>query len=153
MIKSAVISKCGLYRYELRRIWQPEVGLVCWTMLNSSTADANFDDPTVRRCMDYTARWGYGGIIVVNEFALRATDPKNLHECTDPVGPKNDEHIMKANAEARLTIVAWGTQGKYLRRDEHVMMIVTFPHYLTLTKDGSPGHPLRLLKGLDPVPY
>ena len=151
--KSAIISKCGLYRYELRRIWQPKIGLVCWTLLNSSTADANFDDPTVRRCMGYTARWGYGGIIVVNEFGLRATDPRDLRKCTDPIGPENDEYIMRATAEAELTIAAWGNHGKYLERDKDVMKILSFPHYLALTKNGSPRHPLYLRKDLQPIPW
>lgn len=122
-------------------------------MLNSSTADANNDDPTIRRCMGYTARWGYGGIIVVNLFALRATDPRGLHECTDPIGPKNDEYIRKASNEARLTMAAWGNHGKYLERDKAVMKMLTNAHYLTLTKNGSPGHPLRLLKWLEPIAF
>ena len=71
--KSAIISECEQYRYELRRIWQPKKGLVCWVMLNPSIADANIDDPTIRRCIGYTAKWGYGGRVVVNLFALRAT--------------------------------------------------------------------------------
>lgn len=150
--KSAIISECGLYRYELRRIWQPEAGLVCWVMLNPSTADASIDDPTIRRCMGYAMRWGYYGIIVVNLFALRATDPNDLCISTDPIGPKNDEYIYKANAEARLTIAAWGIRGQYLSRDEHVMMTLTFPHYLALTKNGSPRHPLYLRKELQPIP-
>ena len=74
--KSAIISDDKKYRYELRRIWKPKSQLVCWVMLNPSIADANFDDPTIRRCMGYTMRWGCGGIIVVNLFALRATDSK-----------------------------------------------------------------------------
>jgi len=151
--KSAIISECGLYRYELRRIWQPKTGSVCWVMLNPSTADANFDDPTIRRCMGYTARWGYGGIIVVNLFALRATDSKELYKSDDPVGPENDEYIMKANTEVRLTVAAWGNRGKYLRRDEHTMMILTFPHYLDLTKNGSPWHPLYLKADLQPISF
>ena len=60
---------------------------------------------------------------------------------------------MKANTEACLTIAAWGNQGEYLRRDKAVMMMLTNPHYLVLTKDGNPGHPLRLLKGLEPIAF
>ena len=151
--KSAIISECERYRYELRRIWQPKTGLVCWVMLNPSTADANFDDHTIRRCMGYTARWGYGGIIVVNLFALRATDPNNLYKSDDPIGPENDKYLVKANTEAALTIAAWGNQGKYLKRDEDVMAMLTALHCLTVTKDGSPHHPLYLLNGLEPILY
>ena len=150
--KSAIISEDKQYRYELRRIWQTKTGLVCWVMLNPSVADANLDDPTIRRCMGYTARWGYGGIIVVNLFALRATDPNDLHDSIDPIGTGNRQYIKRANAEASLTIAAWGDHGKYLGRDKIVMEMLTKPHYLTLTKNGSPRHPLRLRNELQPVP-
>lgn len=153
MEKSAIISECGLYRYELRRIWQPKTGLVCWVMLNPSTADANFDDPTIRRCMSYTARWGYGGIIVVNLFALRATNPKKLYKSENPVGTASSIYIKKASREARLTVAAWGIQGSYLGRDRIVMEMLYNPHYLHLTKNGSPHHPLRLLNGLEPIAF
>ena len=150
---SAIISECGFYRYELRRIWQPKTGLVCWVMLNPSIADANIDDPTIRRCMGYTARWGYGGIIVVNLFALRATNPSNLRESTDPIGPDNYHYVFKASWEAKITIAAWGIRGKYLKQNEKVLAQLTNAHYLALTKDGSPGHPLYLNSELQPIPF
>ena len=152
MEKSAIISECGLYRYELRRIWQTKTGLVCWVMINPHRADANIDDPVIRLCMGYTARWGYGGIIVVNLFALRAKTPRELYKVDDPIGPTNDEHIIKANAEAVLTIAAWGNHGSYLGRDKIVMPFLTDPHYLVLNKNGSPHHPLYLRKELKPIP-
>jgi len=151
--KSAIISECGKYRYELRRIWQPRTALICWVMLNPSTADANFDDPTIRRCMGYTARWGYGGIIVVNLFALRATNPKELYKSDDPKGPENYHYIFRASWETKLTIAAWGTHGKYLKQSETVLAQLTNAHYLALTKEGYPKHPLYLKKDLEPKSY
>jgi len=151
--KSAIISECRKYRYELRRIWQQKLGLICWVMLNPSTADANFDDPTIRRCMGYTARWGYGGIIVVNLFALRATNPKELYKSNDPKGPENYHYIFRASWGSKLTIVAWGTHGKHLNQNKIVLAQLTNPHYLILTKNGDPHHPLFLRKDLEPKPY
>ena len=151
--KSAIISECGLYRYELRRIWQPKTGLVCWVMLNPSTADANNDDPTIRRCMGYAARWGYGGIVVVNLFALRCTDSSHVADYDDAVGTGNSIYIKRASAEARLTMAAWGIRGKHLGRDKIVLAILTNPHYLVLTKNGSPRHPLYSLKWLEPIAF
>jgi len=151
--KSAIISKCGLYRYELRRIWQPKTGLVCWVMLNPSTADANNDDPTIRRCMGYAARWGYGGIVVVNLFALRCTDSSHIPDYDDAVGKGNNRYIKRASAEARLTMAGWGIRGRHLGRDKIVLAMLIDPHYLALTKNRSPRHPLYSLKGLDPVKY
>lgn len=149
--KSAIISECEQYRYELHRIWRPKSQLVCWVMLNPSTADANFDDPTIRRCIGYTMRWGCGGIIVVNLFALRATDPNDLCVSIDPIGSENYHYIFQASWEAGLTIAAWGIRGKYLGQDEKVLAQLTNPHYLALTKNGSPRHPLYLKKELKPI--
>ena len=78
MIKSAEISPCGLYRYSLTRKWEAWKGTVNFIMLNPSTADAQEDDPTIRRCIGFAKAWGYGGIVVTNLFAYRATNPKEL---------------------------------------------------------------------------
>lgn len=48
----ATLSGCGLYRYHLWRRWDTGPS-VMWIMLNPSTADADEDDPTIRRCVGY----------------------------------------------------------------------------------------------------
>jgi len=151
--KSATISEDQKYRYELRRTWQQKTGLVCWVMLNPSTADADFDDPTIRRCMGYTAWWGYGGIIVVNLFALRSKDPQKLYNVDDPIGPENYHYIFQASWGSALTIAAWGIRGRYLKQNKKVLAQLTNSHYLALTKNGDPHHPLYLRKDLKPKPY
>lgn len=47
-------------------------------MLNPSTADAEIDDPTITRCIGFAKSWGFGGLMVGNLWAYRATDPKEL---------------------------------------------------------------------------
>jgi hypothetical protein len=89
---SAVLSDCGTYRYELHRSWDPAGSLCAWVMLNPSMADADLDDPTIRRCRSFSRSWDYGGIVVVNLYALRATDPEQLRRHPDPVAD-NDGHI------------------------------------------------------------
>ena len=73
---SAEISDCGHYRYSLYREWRYNPRLIVWMMLNPSTADALTNDPTLRRCIDFSRQWGYGGLIVVNLYAFRASKPK-----------------------------------------------------------------------------
>lgn len=84
----ARLSPCGLYRYTLTRTWDATKPRACWIGLNPSTADASEDDPTIRRMCGFADAWKCGGIIVVNLFALRATDPKELRRVKDPVGDR-----------------------------------------------------------------
>lgn len=150
--KSAVISPCGTYRYELARWWsaRPPIG---WVMLNPSTADANLDDPTIRRCVGFAKAWGCGGIVVRNLYALRATDPAELGRHPRPVGPENDAYLARCKNEP-LTVVAWGARGG--DRGREVLRLLArqgvHPHLLAITGDGQPRHPLYLRADLQPVP-
>lgn len=84
----ADISACGAYRYRLDRLGALlGRGAVNFVMLNPSTADAEQDDPTIRRCLGYAFRWGFARLIVTNLYALRSTDPRALWEHPDPIGP------------------------------------------------------------------
>ena len=150
MISTATISDCGLYRYDLQKIWQPRNGWVCWIMLNPSTADANQEDPTIRRCMGFAEKWGYGGITVGNLFAYRATKAKKMLKADDPIGPENDLYLERLSFAADLTVCAWGNHGAHLGRARRVLPLLTNPHYLRITKMGQPEHPLYLKGDLKP---
>lgn len=88
---TAILSACGIYRYALSR---PADDLsatappVVFLMLNPSTADATTDDRTVSRCRGYARIWGRAGIVIVNLYALRATDPTELWRHPDPMRSK-----------------------------------------------------------------
>jgi hypothetical protein len=71
--KSATISQCGLYRYDLWRRWDSSIPGVAFIGLNPSTADAEKDDPTIRKCVAYAKKWGFGSLCMLNLFAFRAT--------------------------------------------------------------------------------
>lgn len=142
MKKTAWISTDGVYRYALTRIWEPRDRELTWIMLNPSTADAEVDDPTIRRCMSFARRWGYGGITVANLFALRSTSPKMLRSHPDPVGPKNDIMLQEIGTYSPVVVAAWGTNGRLMDRDLAVRRIVPNLFALGFTKNGSPLHPL-----------
>jgi len=140
----AVFSGCRTFRYTLRRIWNVGKPLVTFVGLNPSTADESIDDPTVRRCAGFAARWGFGGLILTNIFAYRSTDPKALLLCNDPIGPENDYWIQDASRSAQATIVAWGIHGRMFNRENAVLAQLKVPYCLGTTKGGCPRHPLYL---------
>lgn len=160
VIASAVMSECGKYRYSLSRIWDDSKPKVLFIMLNPSTADAENDDPTIRRCIGFAKDWGYGGLHVVNLFARRATDPKELLSYSFVVGIENIKYFKKMSALSEIAVCAWGNGSivkKLQKRLDHTwkpLYWIDKPlHYLELSNDGTPKHPLYLPKTLKPVRY
>jgi hypothetical protein len=160
----AALSEDGKYRYRLWREWRGTHDILNWrqidkdwsvplscvfVMLNPSTADASIDDPTIRRCVGFAKAWRFERLEVVNLFAFRATDPKQLlalRHSDDPVGVRNQEFVQQAIADAGRIVCAWGSHGDHLGQDETMLgwLGARQCHALGLTKDGHPKHPLYL---------
>lgn len=140
-MKSALISACDRYRYRLTRTWDRRAKPLVWIMLNPSTADAEVDDPTIRRCRGFARRWGYGGIVVTNLYAFRATQPRVLFEAPDPVGPDNDRQLVRATRGNDI-IVGWGKHARPERVRDVRHTLRRQLHCLCTNQDGSPRHPL-----------
>jgi hypothetical protein len=151
----AFISDCGRYRYELFRVWdkRPQATFV---MLNPSTADYRVDDPTIRKCIGFAKRWECGGVRVLNLFAIRSTDPRELHRSTvDIVGEANDRTLQHAFELAKAfepapAIVGWGA-FKHPRVEERAIQVAGMAAHAEIelkclgrAQDGSPRHPLML---------
>ena len=145
------------YRYLLTRTWDPKVKPLVFLMLNPSTADALEDDPTIRRCTSFAKRECAGGLVVVNLFGLRSTDPRALLHHPDPVGPLNDAFIRQAVAGAHTVIAAWGAAGVQQDRGQTVTAMLARMRApvqcLGRTSTGQPRHPLYLPKGTVLEPY
>lgn len=159
MLKDAQISDCGKYRYWLSRCWDRSGTLptVTFIMLNPSTADAEQDDPTIRRCISFAKAWGCGRLAVVNLFAFRATDPKELITADDPVGVYNDSGIAYWTQASSIVVAAWGVHGKLrgqARKMERGLRSLGVPLLcLGVTKDGHPRHPLYVKSSSELIPY
>lgn len=154
MRRDAVISRCGLYRYSLTREWDASLPKACFIGLNPSTADALEDDATVRRCIGFAKTWGMGGLIMVNLFAFRATQPADMLKAVDPVGPSNDAWIRRETERAGIVIAAWGNDGGHLDRDKAVMAALTVKlTAIGRTQSGAPRHPLYMAATAQPMPY
>jgi hypothetical protein len=148
----ALFDQARTHRYLLARSWPPQLPTLTWVMLNPSTADAFADDPTIRRCVAFARRDGYGGIKVVNLFALRAAHPADLRVSPDPVGAANDR-ILAAHA-CGTVVAAWGAGGALNGRGAEVAASLVSASValvcLGVTKDGHPKHPLA--RGRERVP-
>jgi hypothetical protein len=159
--RSAVLSADGLYRYRLERQVGDEKKTATFIMLNPSMADAEIDDPTIRRCMGFCVRWRCGRLVVVNLFAFRAAKVRDLKAARNPVGPRNNAAIEKAaNDAARgggMIVAAWGAGGSWLGRDRQVMdrldRIDANMTCLRRTASRAPEHPLYVPYDVTPEPF
>ncbi|MEM1113083.1 MAG: DUF1643 domain-containing protein [Pseudomonadota bacterium] len=139
---TARLSRCRRYRYALWRTWDADLPRVLFIGLNPSTADEKTDDPTLRRCMDFARRWGYGGVCTANLFAFRATEPADMLRAADPLGPRNDEWLRRLSAESELRVAAWGNHGGYQGRSGQVAAMLPPLYCLATNRSGEPAHPL-----------
>ncbi len=152
---SAVLSADQKYRYLLRRDYGGvgrDRALTClFVMLNPSTADAEHDDLTIRRCKSFAQRHAYSALEVVNLYAFRSIDPKQLWQELDPIGPQNDQYIRAAVARAGLVIAAWGANAKRMRA-KTIERLIPDAFALGFTKHGVPKHPLYIRSDAPLIP-
>ena len=157
------------YRYVLTRKIPGlgKKGSVLFVMLNPSTATETEDDPTIRRCMDFASLWGREELRVVNLFAMRATNPAEIHTAyfcgDDIVGPKNDEAFVSEGArqcreqgtDAPAIVAAWGAslEGLVARRLAMLSICRVDWHCLGMTANGSPRHPLYVRRSQPLMPW
>jgi len=84
--------------------------MFCW--VNPSTADAETDDASSRKGVGFATRLGWRSYALVNLFAYRAKDIRDLRMARDPVGPDNDHYIEQAMRNADVHVVGWGSLAK-----------------------------------------
>ena len=154
---SANLSGDGRYRYTLCRQASKtdspkKTMLICG--YNPSIADADVDDPTIRREIGFAIREGCTHLLKINTMAAIATDPRDLDDHIDPVGPLNEEWIDRAMRAASDTdgvvVAAWGVpkgtkriQGIFANQIKNILPKGSWRTF-GLTKDGHPRHPLYL---------
>ena len=172
----ADFSADGLYRWAWWREMAPDlyesgpVETALWLLHNPSTANGEEEDPTTRRVLDFSRRWGCLRAVVMNRLAYCATDPGALRRAVvagiDIEGAANPAIIDAAlRRQPRYVIAAWGggislgyardDDGRYLEHYEPSIRAPdpetllgslwadgTLIHALRLNRDGSPAHPL-----------
>lgn len=143
---SATADIRGDYRYSLTRVWDASQPIITFVLLNPSTADAVDLDPTLRRCVNFAKRDGFGSMMILNLYAYRTPSPAVMLAASDPVGPENDRVLANATG----TVVAgWGTNASPTRV-ARVLGLLPPLKALKITKNGHPQHPLYV-KGDSPL--
>lgn len=145
------------HRYALWRVWDAELPVLVWCLLNPSTATHAKLDPTIRRCIAWARLWGCGGVLIVNAYAFRSKDQDVMLRAPNRVGEFNDQFLAHAFAASRAQatpalapgtlMVAWGAGIEHDReaRIIDVLLDVGVPTYcLGRTRRGQPRHPVRL---------
>ena len=142
MLRTASFSRCGRYRYSLTRIWDESRPGVLLIGLNPSKADAQQDDPTIRRCIGLARSWGFGRFVIVNLFALCSPSPAVLRAVDDPIGPRSNRVIRTKAQLADQVVLMWGNHGRLYGRDQAVLdLLPELPlHCIGQTAVGAPRH-------------
>jgi hypothetical protein len=133
--------------------------MIQFICLNPSTADDKINDPTIRRCVEFAARWNYDLMLMTNLFAFRATNPLSMKEQDDPVGPDNDYFLAMNARKADKIVLAWGIHGDHRNRDKQVVSLLQFNecgHKLFVfgfSRKGHPVHPLYQARSTELQPF
>ena len=173
MIRTAILNKDETHRFRLCRYWKnndeeiPNQGLfpqcddnqIIWVMLNPSIANAERDDATLRRCIDFSKQWGYNGLWIVNLFSQITPNPNELQSYMQniPASEIRNYKMLKNVINKPYRIVcAWGNNG--MSEDRDIAFMNMLPKHrkvycLKLNKNGTPGHPLYLQRNLELVEY
>lgn len=140
MIKDARFSECGKYRFWLSRVWDPGNLPLMLIGLNPSTANANIDDPTIRRIISLSSSNGYGGIWMTNLFPFVTAYPEKI--INDRI-VENDMHLLEIDDKCSGVCFCW---GNFDVKGRDYSMRALFHHALCFgkNKNGSPKHPLYL---------
>lgn len=114
IVRTAEIDGC--YRWTATRAWGAGP-CVLWCLLNPSVADGKRDDPTMRRMMGFSHRWGFGSMIVVNVYPFISSSTPELRlwcaswgieHSAKEAWIKNTYVVSAAMDKATTLVAAWG---------------------------------------------
>jgi hypothetical protein len=146
------LSDEAVYEYRADRWWAEGLRLAfvgCNPSLITWQAGARLD-PTSANCEAIAWREGYAGVTMLNLWALRGTDPRELRDHPDPIGPGWAEAFDEAVRDVDFVVGAWGTAPlsagtRVARRRigevvDHLAELGLELRCLGQTADGEPRH-------------
>lgn len=172
---TAVMSPCGIYRYELTRedIQGERPGLLARMVgeavgrplvdigLNPSTATAEEDDRTIRKGCLYAKIWGCSRFLKLNAYGYRHKSPAVMFAAKghgiDIVGPENLVAIRRGVALARelngILLVSWGANIEPEWQRELAKELGDDAMCVKVNGDGTPMHYLYARNDVQLVPW
>ncbi|MDA9749333.1 MAG: DUF1643 domain-containing protein [Bacteroidota bacterium] len=149
MIREAKISIDKKERYSLKREWDKSKNKILYIMLNPSLADDNNDDPTIRRLINFSKKFNYGGFLVGNIYSTISPNPKEVDK-SDGISDKNLVELLKLINQVEEIVYAWGNNAY---EPEFLKDLVSNPKCFGKNLNGSPKHPLYLPKNIQLISY
>ena len=140
MIREAEFSIDKKERYSLNREWDKSKNKILYIMLNPSLADDKNDDPTIRRLINFTKKFNYGGFLVGNIFTKITPNPKELDK-SKGMSDKNFEELIKLINKVDQIVYAWGSS---IEEPQLLKKLVLNPKCFGKNLNGTPKHPLYL---------
>ena len=147
MIKGAI--KDNERRYQLWRIWNKDQPLLLHILLNPSYADANADDRTVLKLINFTKKFGYGGFYLGKSSLLYHPLPKILKDKILADDTTNVKHLNRMKKSAKKLFLP----GEMMAICKWLIEMVESPMCFKRNKNGSPKHPLYLSYKTNLIPF
>ena len=149
MIREAKFCEAKKNRYFLKREWDSSKGLLLYIMLNPSMADDKNDDPTIRRLINFTKKFNYGGFLVSNIFTKITSNPKKLDKSRG-MTKTNFEKLLKLINKVDQIVYAWGNS---VEEPKILKDLISNPKCFGKNYNGTPKHPLYLQKNSKLIDY
>lgn len=154
----AIFSEDKKHRFVLWRYWKPGRPLVLFIGLNPSRAGEFYNDPTIRRCISFAKRDGYGGMLFGNLFSLRSTNPVVIKNDREAANHPSHYTLLTGMLHLCSTVVpCWGSWDFIEAAELKVHSLIQAAGKPVMcfgrNKDGTPKHPLYLKSDCELVPY
>ena len=149
MIREAEFSIDKKERYSLKREWDKSKNKILYIMLNPSLADDKNDDPTIRRLINFTKKFNYGGFLVGNIFSTITPNPKEIDK-SKGMSDKNFEKLLNLINKVDQIVYAWGNS---VEEPQLLKELILSPKCFGKNLNGTPKHPLYLPKNSKLIDY
>ena len=145
MIREAEFSIDKKDRYSLKREWDKSKNQILYIMFNPSLADDKKDDPTIRRLINFTKKFNYGGFLVGNIFTQITSNPKEIDR-SGGISDRNFKELSKLIHKVDKIVYAWGNT---IEEPQLLKELVLKPKCFGINLNGTPKHPLYLPRSCD----